>query len=90
MDRDIDPPGQQRLFDLLGEKPLAAGLASSRSWIMSPDVRITSIATASGAKPCAAAKRSRVSRAWTSASGEPREPIRKIADCAIEPHNATP
>jgi hypothetical protein len=48
----------------------------------------------SSASPCAAAMRSRTCRAWASASGEPRVPIRKTAaateDCAISPRNATP
>ena len=45
MHGEIDAAFQQRRIDLLGEQSLAAGLRSARSWIMSPDVLITTIST---------------------------------------------
>ena len=75
---------EQRLLDLLGEQALAALLASGRSWMVSPEVRMTTSSISSSLAPKAAASRARTVRACTSASGLPRVPIRKRAvDCAI-------
>src|SRR5205807_6263010 len=66
----------------------AKGLSwSGLSWILSPLVRMTSILMASGATPHALAMALCAWRAWTSASGEPREPMRRmevgVEDCLI-------
>ena len=60
----------------LVNRPLPPTSDSGRSWMRSPEVRITLIATASSAQPCALASASRTAWAWTSASGLPRVPIR--------------
>ncbi len=96
MHRDIDGAGQQGLLDFLGEQPFAAASAKGLSWtglscILSPVVRMTSILMASGATPHAWAIAFCAWRAWTSASGEPREPRRRIEveveDCLIATYN---
>jgi hypothetical protein len=77
MHREVYGAGQQCLLDFLGEQPLSA---SGRSWIASPVVRIILISICSGGTPHAADSRLSTSRAWTSASGEPREPMRRMGD----------
>jgi hypothetical protein len=79
-----DAAREQRLLDLLGEQALPPASASGRSRIMSPVVRITVSAISSCARPCAAARRARTSRACASASGLPRVPMRKAAEDGAE------
>src|ERR1700723_1907550 len=58
----------------LVNRPLPPASASGRAWVASPVVRMTLSAIRSISQPCASARRSRVSFACMSASGEPRAP----------------
>ena len=70
----------------LVNRPLPPTSASGRSWMASPEVRIMTSSIAASSTPSAPASRARTVRACTSASGLPREPIRKGAvDCVIFP-----
>src|SRR3546814_651632 len=63
----------------LVKRPLPPISDSARSWMRSPVVLMTTMATACSAASsgCAAARRRRTSPAWASASGEPRVPRRR-------------
>src|ERR1039458_9628789 len=70
-------------------RPLPPTSDSGRSWMTSPLVRMIVSSIASSSSPSAVAKRARTVRTCTSASGLPREPIRKGAvDCVIFPLDA--
>ena len=79
--RSMAPASSASSISLVN-RPLPPASASGRSWIMSPVVRMVLISIRSGARPQALARRLATSRAWTSASGEPREPMRRM-DVAV-------
>ena len=91
--RSIAPAASASSISLVN-RPFPPTSASGRSWMASPVVRMILISMRSASSPPAAASRRCTSRACASASGEPREPMRKSSvaaeDCAMGPCNARP
>jgi hypothetical protein len=83
MHREIDGALDEGDVELLREQPLAARFRQRRSWIASPVVLMTLNGICSTLQPSAAARRSWVSCACASASGDPRVPITRVAGSAI-------
>ena len=73
--RSISPASSASSISLVN-RPLPPTSASGRSWMRSPEVRMTHTSTSCRPAPCAASRRSRTSCACASASGDPRVPIR--------------
>ena len=74
-ERSVRPSARQASSSLV-HSALPPTSASGRSWITSPEVVIGTISIAPSFQPCAARNASATRCAWTSASGEPRVPMR--------------
>ena len=83
MHGEVDGAGEQRLLDFLGEEPLAAGLGQRPVLNDVAGGADDADLDPLGVEPAAAARRLCTSRACTSASGEPREPMRRMERLAI-------
>ena len=74
-------PANRASSSSLVNRPLPPASISGRSVILSPVVLMMTSSHCSGVRPCAAPKRAATCRAWASAKGEPRVPMRIFAAC---------